>query len=140
MGTQQNTQFVVLTGMAKETPMYSYDQCATCKGDIKAWPDDVITRHCSWCLKRTQHALKVRNKVRRSIYTCQNCAKDTVQCKVCAKEKPACPAMAKDTQVYSYDKCVLCSDELEEWPVESANPSDTEMLGSSGVVEVNQSN
>lgn len=104
--------------MAKETAMYSYDQCAVCKSDIKAWPDDVITRHCSWCLQQTQHALKVRNKVRRSVYTCQNgsCGKDTVQCKVCAKEKLLQPAMAKDTPVYSHDKCVLCSGELEAWP------------------------
>ena len=51
-------------GMAKETAMYSFDQCAVCKGDIKAWPNDVITRRCSWCLQCTQHALKTRNKVR----------------------------------------------------------------------------
>lgn len=104
--------------MAKETQMYSFDQCAVCKGDMKAWPDELITRHCSWCLQQTQHIMKTRNKVRRSVYTCANttCEKDTVPCKICAKEKPLWPAMAKHTQIYSYDKCVLCNGELEEWP------------------------
>ena len=103
-------------GCAQDTPKWSHDKCSVCSGDVKAWPDERIHRRCSWCLARTAHTIKTRNKIRRSVYSCEGCGKEGLTCKACVKDRPLELAMAKDTVAYSFDDCVVCKGEVEAWP------------------------
>ena len=93
-------------------------------------------RRCSWCTEHTAHSIKTRNdrktpagltlkgkpvelKLRRSVYSCDGCGKDTLACKGCDKTRPLEPGMAKDTPMYSHAKCVVCKGGLKAWPDET---------------------
>lgn len=58
------------------------------KFDIWLAIQEILFRRCSWCSEHTTHTLKTRKKIRRSIYTCSGCMKDTLPCKSCDKKHP----------------------------------------------------
>lgn len=85
-----------------------------------------IRAHCSWCCDITQHTLKIHNTIRRSIYTCGGCSKDTLPCKQCSQSATAEEmGMAKDTPMYSHDRCLVCDGTMAAWDaIEEADPPD----------------
>ena len=56
---------------------------------------ETLRRRCSWCSEETTHTRKTLNKLRRSVYTCGGCGKDTLACKACDKSHPLDAGMAK---------------------------------------------
>ena len=83
-----------------------------------------IRAHCSGCCDITQHTLKIHNTIRRSIYTCGGCSKDTLPCTQCSQSAEEM-GMAKDTPMYSHNSCLVCDGTMAAWGViEEGDPPD----------------
>jgi hypothetical protein len=105
-------------GMAKEFPGSSEKLCASCSFAIKSWNDspdgkthqipkkwELEDKWCSWCFMKDKHLMLQKRLIKKDLYQCQGCAKQTSVCKKCND------AMARES-----DKmCAQCSNAIKNW-------------------------
>jgi hypothetical protein len=83
-------------GMTKEFPGSSEKLCASCSLAIKNWNDSpdgkthpipkkwlLEDKWCSWCFMKEKHIMLQKRLIKKDLYQCQNCAKETSICKKC---------------------------------------------------------
>ncbi|SPR00024.1 unnamed protein product (mitochondrion) [Plasmodiophora brassicae] len=64
---------------------------------------------CSWCWKQCLHGRSQKNRLRRSVYQCLNCARRTLPCRWCTE------AMARGHSDYDDVLCARCDGTIEKW-------------------------
>lgn len=83
--------------MTRQFTTYSDKLCASCDLSIPGWEKSskdgksveppagwVVPGWCSWCFGSTNHSLIQKNYIKRNLYQCQSCSKQTVKCAKCS--------------------------------------------------------
>jgi len=109
-------------GMAKKFMSYSDKFCSSCDGSIPKWdekkennkmpiPKDLLIteKWCSWCFSKGDHILLQKNFVRRNLYQCQSCSKQTLTCFKCSV------AMTRGSEADQDRSCSKCDNTIKDW-------------------------
>jgi hypothetical protein len=104
------------TGLARMHSSGADAKCAVCSSMVPDWSSPEHNRNatsqigwCSWCFVPSTHYLEQKNKVVRSIYSCNSCNQRTLLCTKCKEN------MARGGANWDDNRCSQCCGEVDDW-------------------------